>query len=232
MSVPVDPLPGTTIYVVSEDPYTALKVDQALRSFAPGRTLSLNPREITEITTRLSHSGPGSDVRSAIFLVPAEQLPHIQLAGGVAIIGYGPAEALNLGIDQLCSDYIIVPWTDAELRYRIRRAGAGRSLLCGGGLISWGHDWIAATRPGAASRRMCLSSSEFTILDLLAGAAGEVFSRQVIRTALGLDDPGDARGLDMRISRLRRRLRDVTADWEHAPTITGRRGRGYQFTCP
>ena len=237
MSASADSLVGTSVYVITDDPYTVLKVEQALRILGPDRVRQLRPRDLAHI--RAEHRAlfdARLDARQtacekSIYFVPTDLLAQVELTGAV-IIGYGPAEVLDLGIDELCADFVAVPWTDPELRYRVRRAGAGRSLACGDGVISWGWNWVAAVGTDGAVRHVSLSPTESAILNVLARATGETVPREVLGDVLGADTTGESRALDMRISRLRARLREVTEGWEHSPSVVSHRGRGYQFTCP
>ena len=230
MSASADSSSGIEVYVVSDDPYTVLKAEQALRSICAGKVAQLRPREVEEAYERLRAEVARDSPRSVVFLVPAELLTHINLHGSV-VIGYGPAQALDLRIDPLCFDYVVLPWSDAELRYRVRRAGTGRSFACPDGFISWGRNWLVGERTGGPTRRAALSPTQAVLLDLLITSAGEPVSRSVLYTALGESRAIQGRAMDMRVSRLRRRIREVTVDWQSPPTITGHRGHGYQFSC-
>ncbi len=74
-----------------------------------------------------------------------------------------------------------------------------------------------------------LSSAEFDLLLLLANHAGEVLSRDAILMHLrGFGYDGTDRSIDLRISRLRKKLHDeVTDDTQRIKTV---RGSGYLFS--
>jgi two-component system OmpR family response regulator/two-component system response regulator RstA len=74
---------------------------------------------------------------------------------------------------------------------------------------------------------IAMTGNEFDVLWLLASHAGEVISRDDLVTRLrGIDYDGFDRSIDIRISRIRRKLED---DPEQPVKIKTVRGRGYLF---
>jgi DNA-binding response OmpR family regulator len=72
-----------------------------------------------------------------------------------------------------------------------------------------------------------LSSTEFDLLWSLARHAGEVMSRQqLVQQLRGIDYDGFDRTIDVRISRLRKKLHDNSQEPEKIKTIWG---KGYLF---
>lgn len=72
-----------------------------------------------------------------------------------------------------------------------------------------------------------LTTSDFDLLWLLASNPGEIFTRDAILEALrGIDYDGVDRSVDIRISRLRKKLKDDTSYPMRIKTI---RGKGYLF---
>ena len=72
-----------------------------------------------------------------------------------------------------------------------------------------------------------LTTSDFDLLWLLASNPGEIFTRDAILEALrGIDYDGVDRSVDIRISRLRKKLKDDTG---HPLRIKTIRGKGYLF---
>jgi DNA-binding response OmpR family regulator len=77
-------------------------------------------------------------------------------------------------------------------------------------------------------RAIRLTSAEFDLLWLLASHAGEVLNRNTIHQQLrGLDYDGVDRTIDLRISRIRKKLGDDSKDPQMIKSI---RGVGYIFT--
>ena len=74
-----------------------------------------------------------------------------------------------------------------------------------------------------------LSTAEYDLLFLLAQHAGKVLSRdEILQHLRGIGYDGTDRSIDLRISRLRKKLQDETADNEQR--IKTVRGSGYLFT--
>jgi DNA-binding response OmpR family regulator len=72
-----------------------------------------------------------------------------------------------------------------------------------------------------------LTTNEFELLWLLASRPGEILTRDVILESLrGIDYDGADRSVDLRISRLRKKLGDNTS---HPARIKTIRGKGYLF---
>jgi len=72
-----------------------------------------------------------------------------------------------------------------------------------------------------------ISSNEFEVLWLLAEKAGEVVSReQLVRQLRGFDYDGFDRSIDLKVSRLRKKLKDETTQPFRIKTIWG---KGYLF---
>ena len=76
-------------------------------------------------------------------------------------------------------------------------------------------------------RDVPLTTSDFDLLWVLASNAGKIVSRDEIQKAMrGIEHDGLDRSIDMKISRLRKRLNDDADPPTRIKTI---RGRGYLF---
>jgi two-component system, OmpR family, response regulator len=141
---------------------------------------------------------------------------------------------LELGAD----DYVTKPVQPRVLLARIRallRRGAPnhaaaqpaadeRDLLFGSLAIR-----TTARDVHLNGRRIDLTDNEFELLCLLAHRAGEVLSRDALLAALrNIDYDGLDRSVDLRISRLRKKLRDDPAQPTRIKTI---RAKGYMFVA-
>jgi two-component system, OmpR family, torCAD operon response regulator TorR len=113
----------------------------------------------------------------------------------------------------------------ALMRPRLERTRSERTILAGGGL-EVRRDLLDAVADG---RRATLTTREFELLELLAGGAGSVVSREEIHRALWHREPppGD-RTVDVLVSRIRRKLRGVAPDWRYLHTHPG---AGYGFAA-
>lgn len=117
----------------------------------------------------------------------------------------------------------------AQLNACLRRTGAAprevsdRTLQYGTFAID-----AAARSVKLAGKEITLTTAEFDLLWLLASNAGNIVTRdEVQKTLRGIEHDGIDRSIDMRISRLRRRLGDDTAAPRRIKTV---RARGYLFS--
>jgi DNA-binding response OmpR family regulator len=132
----------------------------------------------------------------------------------------GPPDALELLPPGRADDVIAEPWSPAELRLRLSRLVAPRGHETPDGTLVW-----SPTSLRAGEAEVSLSRQEFLILDALMRAPGECVPREVLSAVAGL--PPGGRALDMQMSRLRVRLREVTRAWRSSPTLVAVRGSGY-----
>jgi len=135
-----------------------------------------------------------------------------------------------LGLELGADDYVIKPVEPRVLLARIgallRRskppAVAGKTLVFGRLLIN-----VVSRVVKWDGRSMTLSRNEFDLLVHLANHAGEIQSREVLFKSLyNRDYDGLDRMLDIRISRLRKKLGDDADNPERIKTIWG---QGYLF---
>ncbi len=135
-----------------------------------------------------------------------------------------------LGLELGADDYVIKPVEPRVLLARIgallRRSrsppAAGKTLVFGRLLIN-----VVSRVVKWDERSITLSRNEFDLLVHLANHAGEIQSREVLyRSLYNRDYDGLDRMLDIRISRLRKKLGDDAENPERIKTIWG---QGYLF---
>lgn len=137
-----------------------------------------------------------------------------------------------LGLELGADDYMAKP---AEPRLVLARIRA--CLRRGAGAASEEKDEYAfgqfhisrATRSvHMGKEKIAFTTAEFDLLWLLASNAGKVLSRDDIQSRLrGIEHDGIDRSIDMRISRLRKRLGDDAEDPVRIKTV---RAKGYLFS--
>lgn len=136
-----------------------------------------------------------------------------------------------LGLEMGADDFVAKPVRPRVLLARIkalmRRAGQiddnSSSVLTFGGLTID----VNANSVVLNGEPITVSSTEFELLWVLANHAGEVMSRnQLVQQLRGFDYDGFDRTIDVRISRLRKKLKDNTQEPEKIKTIWG---KGYLF---
>ncbi len=135
---------------------------------------------------------------------------------------------LELGAD----DYIVKPYSKAELVARIKavlrrqkiESGAGELGLISAGPVTIDIDRHLVTINGST---ISLPLKEFELLEFLARNKGRVLTRtQLIDRVWGSDYFGDTKTLDVHVKRLRAKIEKDPANPIYIQTI---RGLGYKF---
>ena len=141
-----------------------------------------------------------------------------------------------VGLEIGADDYVTKPVQPRVLLARIRallrrfpQDGTMQSQNKETGEYSYGCFKISTTAREAwlHDKTLDLTTNEFDLLWLLASNPGEIFTRDTILERLrGIDYDGIDRSVDIRISRLRKKLGDDTS---HPLRIKTIRGKGYLF---
>lgn len=148
-----------------------------------------------------------------------------------------PADRI-VGLELGADDYVSKPCEPRELLARLRAilrrlpelatqsAPAASTVAVG----RWQLRRDERRLVSADDERVALSASEYRLLSAFLAAPGAVLSREHLMThARGRELHSLDRGIDLLVSRLRRKLGDDTA---RAPLIRTVRGRGYIFEPP
>ena len=135
---------------------------------------------------------------------------------------------LELGAD----DYIVKPYSKAELVARIKavlRRGVSDHAPGEGGVITAGPVTIDVERHAVSIEGVSISLplKEFELLEFLVRNSGRVLTRtQLIDRVWGSDYFGDTKTLDVHVKRLRAKIEKDPANPVYIQTI---RGLGYKF---
>lgn len=136
---------------------------------------------------------------------------------------------LELGAD----DYLVKPVSPsvvlAHLGACLRRTDGTRTLGTAD-VLQFGRLRIdrADREVHLADREVVLTTAEFDLLWMLAESAGNILSRdQIMAGVRRIDHDGLDRSIDMRVSRLRKRLGDDPDNPHRIKTV---RGKGYLFS--
>lgn len=136
-----------------------------------------------------------------------------------------------LGLELGADDYINKPVKPRVLLARIKALLRRDSCLEEGSRCRFGSLSIDFENKSVtlAGEPLAISSHEFEVLWLLACNAGKVLSRtEMVSQLRGLDYDGFDRSIDLRISRLRKKLRDDSENPQKIKTIWG---KGYLFAA-
>jgi two-component system, OmpR family, response regulator RegX3 len=138
-----------------------------------------------------------------------------------------------VGLEVGADDYVTKPFSVRELlgrvRAQLRRRELDRAPLSQAVKVQAGPVEIDLVRHVATVRGepVNLTRSEFQLLRLLVGRAGEVFPRRQIMEELWQTEfDGDERACDVHISNLRQK---VERDPQHPELVLTVRGVGYKF---
>lgn len=133
-----------------------------------------------------------------------------------------------VGLDAGADDYVSKPFRLAELQARIRallrRSGPDEADDHRAGPVRLD---VGARRAWCEDEELDLTPTEFDLLALLVGHAGDVVTRETIfREVWDTTWTGSTKALEMQVSSLRRKLGEDPADPTHLHTV---RGVGYRF---
>ena len=156
-----------------------------------------------------------ADYSGAIVMLTASQSEADHVAG------------LELGADDFVTKPIEPRVLLARIRTQLRRLGGKASKDDSGGLFELGPLRLdLLTRDvWVDGREVALTTMEFDVLAMLAKDAGSVIKREDLYTqVLGVEYDGVDRGMDVHVSRIRRKLETAGFDRSRLKSV---RGMGY-----
>ena len=136
---------------------------------------------------------------------------------------------LELGADDFVTKPIQPRVLLARIRTQLRRLGVGRESSRNGknGILNIGSLEIdtSSRKVSVAGQQVPLTTMEFDVLSMLANDAGNVVKREDLYThVIGIEYDGIDRGLDVHVSRIRRKLQRSGFDPSQLKSV---RGVGY-----
>jgi DNA-binding response OmpR family regulator len=136
---------------------------------------------------------------------------------------------LELGADDFVTKPIEPRVLLARIRTQLRRLGVGRESSRNGknGILNIGSLEIdtSSRKVSVAGQQVPLTTMEFDVLSMLANDAGNVVKREDLYThVIGIEYDGNDRGLDVHVSRIRRKLQRSGFDPSQLKSV---RGVGY-----
>lgn len=172
-----------------------------------------------------------------------EVLSQVRSRSGVPVLMLTACDRLEdriIGLEMGADDYLVKPFSMAELEARVRsllrrnrlaahNQATGRSTAATQIEISGLTIHFGIRQVFRGLTRLSLTSMEFSVLELLVNQAGKPVSRMTIIESLWGCLPArhaDTRIVDVHIARLRQKLE---ADPKNPELILTARGQGYQF---
>ena len=136
---------------------------------------------------------------------------------------------LELGADDFVTKPIEPRVLLARIRTQLRRLGIGRESSRNGknGILNIGSLEVdtSSRKVSVAGQHVPLTTMEFDVLSMLANDAGNVVKREDLYThVIGIEYDGIDRGLDVHVSRIRRKLQRSGFDPSQLKSV---RGVGY-----
>ena len=223
---------GTPILVVDDDPQTLRYVKEVLTAAGYATLLTGDPREVASlIKTKkprlvlLDLMLPGTDgIELMQRFLKMTNLPVIFISG------YGRDETIAQALELGASDYVVKPFSPAELVARVRAAlrqhdEPPEPFRLGDLAIDY-----ADRRVSVAGRALQLTATEYEVLRLLSVNAGRVVTyASLLQKVWNETEVADRRPLRSIVKLLRRRLGDDAAK----PTyIFNERQVGYHMAKP
>ena len=221
----------TPVLVVDDDPRMLRRVRDALATAGYAPVVTGAPEEVAGLVRThrpqlalLDLVLPGTD--GIEFMATVPELSDLPV---IFISAYGRDETVVRALEAGAADYIVKPFSDAELTARVRaalrrRAGAEPSVL---GELSIDYEQRRVT---VAGRVVHLTPHEYELLRILSVNAGRVVTyASLLRLLWKNGEKGDNEPVRGVVKRLRHKLGEDAAN----PTyVLNERGVGYRTRTP
>ena len=234
-AVPADPPPRdvedrTPVLVVDDDPHALRRARDALAAAGYAPAATAEPGEIPRLveTKRpvlavLDLVLPGIDGIELMRTLPAlSDLPVIFVSA------YGGGETIARALEAGAADYIVKPYSPAELVARVALALRRRTTSAP---FRIGDLEIDRTkrRVALAGRPLRLTATEYRLLHALSLDAGGATTYEALQRRVWGPGRGNPQAVRSAVAKLRRKLGD---DARNPRYILGERGLGYRMPDP
>ena len=222
---------STRILVVDDDPQTLRYVRDALAEAGYAPLVTGEPQEVSRLVRAekpelvlMDLILPGTD---GIELM--ERVPELADLPVIFISGYGRDETVVRALEAGAADYIVKPFSPAELTARVRAALRRRAepepFLLGDLAIHYEQ-----RRVSVAGRDVPLTATEYELLRMLSLSAGRVVTYDsLLRQVWDQGENGDPHRVRTFVKKLRSKLGDDAA---RPAYIRTERGVGYRMPRP
>ena len=223
---------ATRIVVVDDDPEMLRHARDALTQAGYTPVVTGDPSELAGLVR--THR-PGLVLLDVLLpgtggIELMERVPGLADLPVIFISAYGRDETIARALGAGAADYLVKPFSPAELTARVRaalrrQAGAERVVL---GELTIDHEQRRATLAGRPLDLTDLTATEYGLLRALALRAGKVATYEsLLRQVWG--ERGDAKAVRTFVKKLRRKLGDDAA---RPAWILTERGVGYRLVGP
>ena len=230
--------PAELIYIVEDDPAVARLISSTLEKFgyrwelfATGGAFLRAFRGRVPALAILDLSLPDMDGIDIL-----QQLRHRHTSGMLVVTGRNDVHDRVMGLELGADDYVVKPFEPRELIARVRsilrRAQApaenpAASAVKVAEFAGWRFELSTLTLADPGGGSETLSLAEAQLLCTLLERPNQILTREQLLE--GRDVAAADRSIDLRISRLRRRLEQNP---QHARLIKTVYGAGYLFAAP
>ena len=227
---PRDAADRTPVLVVDDDPHALRQARDALAAagYAPAAT-----GEPGEIPRLVEATGPALVVLDLVLpgvdgIELMRTLPALQDLPVIFVSAYAGGDTIARALEAGAADYIVKPYSPAELAARValalrRRTAPGPFRI---GELEIDRDKRRVTVSGHPVR---LTATEYRLLHALSLDAGGASSYEVLQRRVWGPGKGDAQAVRSAVTKLRRKLGD---DARNPRYILGERGMGYRMPEP
>ena len=228
--------PRPQVLIVEDEPDVARLIERSLRDYAIDTVWCRNARELFE---RLGQLKPDACIIDLGLpdMDGLEVMKRTRAAcncGLLIVTGRSDVSDRVVGLELGADDYITKPFEPRELVARVRsvirrRDGAGREQAGGGQQVEVavfaGWRFAPATNMliAASGERSAISAAEAELLNAFLRSPNRILQRD---TLIGRELLPSDRSIDVRVSRLRRKLEN---DPQHPDLIKTVYGAGYLF---
>ena len=222
---------GTPVLVVDDDPHALRQVRDALATAGYDPTATTEPGEVPRLIEKtrpalavLDLVLPGAD---GIELM--RNLPGLADMPVIFVSAYGEGDTVARALEAGAADYIVKPFSPAELAARVALALRRHSPPAPFRVGELALD-RTKRRVTLAGRPLRLTATEYRLLDALSLDAGGVATYDTLmRRVWGDRDGGNVKALRSAVAKLRRKLGD---DARKPRYVIGVRGLGYRMPGP
>ena len=221
----------TAVLVVDDDPHALRQVRDALAAAGYAPVATAEPGEVPRL---IEKTRPALAVLDLV-LPGADGVELMQTLPGLAdlpvifVSAYGEGDTVARALEAGAADYIVKPFSPAELAARVALALRRHSPPAPFRVGELALD-RSKRRVTLAGRPLRLTATEYRLLDALSRDAGGVATYEtLIRRVWGDREGGNVEALRSAVAKLRRKLGD---DARKARYVIGVRGLGYRMPEP